>query len=82
MSSRIIGSPRVGGRGVLERSIQGNRPAPQRSCRGPAAAAREFAAAHPEFVLERPVPLFASDADNDTLTYFPDAWLKRASPAV
>ena len=48
----------------------------------PAAAAREFAAAHPEFVPERPVPLFASDADNDTLTYFPDAWLKRASPAV
>jgi cephalosporin hydroxylase len=48
----------------------------------PAAAAREFAAAHPEFVLERPAPLFASDAYNDTLTYFPDAWLRRASPAV
>jgi cephalosporin hydroxylase len=43
----------------------------------PAAAAREFAAAHPEFVLERPAPLFATEADNDQLTYFPDAWLRR-----
>jgi cephalosporin hydroxylase len=43
----------------------------------PAAAAREFAAAHPEFQLERPTPLFASEAYNDELTYFPDAWLKR-----
>lgn len=44
----------------------------------PAAAAREFAAAQPEFILERPAPLFATEADNDELTYFPDAWLKRA----
>ena len=43
----------------------------------PAAAAREFAAAHPEFILERPAPLFATEADNGELTYFPDAWLRR-----
>lgn len=43
----------------------------------PAAAAREFAGAHPEFVLERPAPLFATEADSGELTYFPDAWLQR-----
>jgi cephalosporin hydroxylase len=48
----------------------------------PAAAAREFAAAHPEFVLERPAPLFTGEACNDALTYFPDAWLKRVGPSV
>ncbi|HXN46162.1 MAG TPA: CmcI family methyltransferase [Bryobacteraceae bacterium] len=48
----------------------------------PAAAAREFAAAHPEFVLERPAPLFATEADSGELTYFPDAWLQRAGPAA
>jgi len=48
----------------------------------PAAAAREFAAAHPEFLLERPAPLFATQADNDELTYFPDAWLRRAGPSA
>ncbi len=47
----------------------------------PAAAAREFAAAHPEFVLGRPAPLFATDADSGELTYFPDAWLQRAVAA-
>ena len=48
----------------------------------PASAAREFAAAHPEFLLERPAPLFATEADTDELTYFPDAWLKRTGPAA
>ena len=46
----------------------------------PASAALEFAAAHPEFVLERPAPLFASEADSGELTYFPDAWLHRTGP--
>jgi cephalosporin hydroxylase len=48
----------------------------------PAAAAREFAAAHPEFVLERPAPSSATEADSGVLTYFPDAWLRRAGPAA
>ncbi len=43
----------------------------------PSAAAIEFAAAHPEFVLERPAPLFAAAGDSTELTYFPDAWLRR-----
>jgi cephalosporin hydroxylase len=44
----------------------------------PAAAAREFAATHPEFRIERPVPLFTCEGYSEELTYFPDAWLKRA----
>jgi cephalosporin hydroxylase len=43
----------------------------------PAAAAREFASTHPEFVLGRPAPFFTAEADNGELTYFPDAWLQR-----
>lgn len=46
----------------------------------PAAAAREFAAAHPEFTLESPPPLFSTEADSGELTYFPDAWLRRGNP--
>ncbi len=48
----------------------------------PATAAREFAAAHPEFVLQPPAPLFATEADSGELTYFPDAWLQRTGPAA
>lgn len=47
----------------------------------PSAAAIEFAAAHPEFALGRPAPLFAAQVDSGELTYFPDAWLQRVSPA-
>lgn len=43
----------------------------------PAAAAREFAAEHPEFRLQPPKPLFTSDAHHDQLTYFSDGWLRR-----
>lgn len=48
----------------------------------PATAARSFAAARPDFVLERPRALFRDDCWLEELTYWPDAWLKRlGSPA-
>lgn len=44
----------------------------------PAAAAREFAAAHPEFVLEQPHWPFNESELAANITHWPDAWLRRA----
>ena len=41
------------------------------------AAAAEFAAAHPEFVLEYPPRLFSEGAIEDPVTYWPHGWLRR-----
>lgn len=43
----------------------------------PAAAAREFAASHPEFIIKRPTALFGDQYVVESMTYWPDAWLKR-----
>ena len=44
----------------------------------PAAAARDFALQHPEFVLERPPWPFNESALTEGVTYWPQAWLRRA----
>ncbi len=43
----------------------------------PAAAAREFAAQHPEFALGQPPHVFNESQITDFITHWPDAWLKR-----
>lgn len=43
----------------------------------PTSAALEFAAAHPEFVLEQPAWLFNESQLRDNITYWPQAWLRR-----
>jgi cephalosporin hydroxylase len=43
----------------------------------PAAAAREFVASHPEFIIKRPPALFGEEYVVEELTYWPDAWLYR-----
>jgi cephalosporin hydroxylase len=43
----------------------------------PARAARDFAAAHPEFVLEQPPWPFSESALRRNVTHWPDAWLRR-----
>ncbi len=43
----------------------------------PAAAAREFATAHPEFVLEPPPWPFSESTLTENITHWPDAWLRR-----
>ncbi|MBV8663597.1 MAG: cephalosporin hydroxylase family protein [Hyphomicrobiales bacterium] len=43
----------------------------------PAQAARDFAAAHPDFVLEQPGWPFNESALTDNITHWPDAWLRR-----
>lgn len=45
----------------------------------PAAAAREFAAAHPNFVIDMPRPVFNESELTESITHWPDAWLKRVS---
>jgi cephalosporin hydroxylase len=45
----------------------------------PAAAAREFVARHPEFVLEQPAWPFNESALGRNITHWPDAWLRRLS---
>jgi len=44
----------------------------------PAAAAREFAASHPEFTIKRPAALFGDRYVIESMTFWPDAWLMRA----
>lgn len=43
----------------------------------PAAAAKEFVAEHPEFVIQRPHALFGEEHVVEALTYWPDAWIYR-----
>ncbi len=43
----------------------------------PAAAAREFAQQHPEFVLEQPTWPFNESELSENITHWPDAWLRR-----
>ena len=43
----------------------------------PSEAAIEFAARHPEFVLEQPVWPFNESALRENVTHWPSAWLRR-----
>jgi cephalosporin hydroxylase len=43
----------------------------------PAAAAAEFAGAHPQFVLEQPPWPFSESALTENITHWPGAWLRR-----
>jgi cephalosporin hydroxylase len=45
----------------------------------PAAAAREFVAYHPEFIIKRPTALFGEQYIIESMTFWPDAWLYRIS---
>ena len=48
----------------------------------PAAAAAAFAARHPEFVLETPVPPFDERLSSVETTYLVDGWLRRRAPGA
>jgi cephalosporin hydroxylase len=43
----------------------------------PAAAAEEFAALHPEFILEQPAWTFNESSLSQNITHWPGAWLRR-----
>ncbi len=63
--------------GVMERLTDTPNGDVRWSFDNPAQAAREFCAAHPEFMIQRPTALFGDDKTLDNLTYWPDAWLHR-----
>ena len=43
----------------------------------PAAAAREFVANHPEFVIKRTPALYGEENVVEIMTFWPDAWIQR-----
>ena len=53
------------------------RGAPHWNTDNPAAAAKEFAETHPEFLLEQPLWPFNESQLNKNITHWPSAWLKR-----
>lgn len=52
---------------------------PEWATDNPAAAALEFAKAHPEFTLEQPTWLFNESQLTQNITHWPEAWLRRAN---
>lgn len=63
--------------GVMRDLADTPRGRPQWRDDNPAAAAAEFAARHPEFVLERPRALSHDECVLPELSFWPDAWLRR-----
>ena len=74
-----VGSYIVATDGCMEYLSDVPRGRPEWKDDNPAAAAREFAAAHPAFVIDMPKPEFNESDLTRTLTHWPDAWLKRVS---
>ncbi|MBL8492385.1 MAG: class I SAM-dependent methyltransferase [Rhodocyclaceae bacterium] len=63
--------------GIMQGLAGAPRSNPDWEWNNPAAAAREFVAAHPEFVLELPPLPFNEGMITEPVTYWPDAWLRR-----
>jgi cephalosporin hydroxylase len=63
--------------GVMEQVAGGPRTQPDWVDDNPSAAARAFAAANPDFVLEEPAFAFNEGLADRWVTYWPDAFLRR-----
>ncbi|HLJ53756.1 MAG TPA: CmcI family methyltransferase, partial [Chthonomonadaceae bacterium] len=63
--------------GIMRDLGDAPRGCPEWTWDNPAAAAEEFAAAHPEFALERPERPFNESALSAEITHWPQAWLRR-----
>ncbi len=74
-----VGSYIVATDGCMEFLYDVPRGKPEWEDDNPASAAREFAAAHSNFVIDNPKPEFNESELDRTLTHWPDAWLKRVS---
>jgi cephalosporin hydroxylase len=72
------GSYLVATDGIMEDVYDTPRGRPEWAHDNPAAAAREFAAAHPEFVLEEPRWPFNESELERAVTHWPSAYLRRA----
>jgi cephalosporin hydroxylase len=63
--------------GVMRSLTDVPRGSPRWSRDNPAQAALDFAAAHPEFVIEQPAWPFNESTLTDNVTHWPEAWLRR-----
>lgn len=63
--------------GVMRELTDVPRGAPKWDRDNPAQAALDFAATHPEFVIEQPAWPFNESTLADNVTHWPDAWLRR-----
>ncbi|SDT93779.1 Cephalosporin hydroxylase [Pseudomonas pohangensis] len=72
-----IGSYIVAADGVMQSLSDTPNGDPDWTTDNPAAAARDFSAAHPELTIRSPTALFGDDKTLNNLTYWPDAWLLR-----
>jgi cephalosporin hydroxylase len=63
--------------GIMRELADVPRGSPDWRWNNPAAAAQEFAAGHPEFVLEQPVWPFNESELRAEITHWPGAWLRR-----
>jgi cephalosporin hydroxylase len=72
-----VGSYIVATDGIMYDLADVPRGAPGWSTDNPSFAARDFAAKHPEFVIEQPAWPFNESALDQNITHWPGAWLKR-----
>jgi len=63
--------------GIMKDLVGAPRSQPDWGANNPCEAAREFAARHPEFVIEQPAGPFNEGLITEHVTYWPGAWLKR-----
>ena len=63
--------------GIMQDLTDVPRGRPEWTDDNPAKAARDFAARHPEFVIEEPAWAFNESTLQGNITHWPDAWLKR-----
>lgn len=63
--------------GVMRQVADRPRGQPDWSWNNPAAAATDFVARHPEFVLQPPPRTFNESPLSENVTHWPDAWLRR-----
>jgi cephalosporin hydroxylase len=63
--------------GIMERLVGAPRTQPDWDWNNPRAAAREFAAGHPEFLIEEPSRLFNEGNITERVTYWPGGFLKK-----
>jgi hypothetical protein len=65
--------------GIMADLVGAPRSRPDWSWNNPQEAVREFARAHPEFILAEPPALFNEGAVTERVTYWPSAFLRRAA---
>lgn len=72
-----LGSYIVATDGIMYDLAEVPRGIPEWATDNPTFAARDFAAAHPEFVIEQPAWPFNESALDQNITHWPGAWLRR-----